>query len=262
MNRTKPLSNQPGAARRPGGARQLLGALLAATAMLAAMPAARATSIDFENTGMMLVGNGDSYLQDNYLMTGIDTAGTAGNGALVGAIIDGSDSQACGNLACPANNISNYYAALNDGALFIETTVAGGTFQIKGFDASFIGALAGGSYPATAGLLRIEGIFADFSYVLETYALAGPVGGVFSFQHFDTSPDFATQNFIGAAFFGFSCATSSCNAVGTDKAQFALDNVLVTSVPEPSTWMMLLLGLAALLASSRRPAARQTHSGE
>ncbi|CDG84586.1 NF038120 family PEP-CTERM protein [Janthinobacterium agaricidamnosum] len=238
--------------------KKLLGGALLGAA-LAAAPAAQADVITFENYVNNLVGDSDYFDEAGVRLTGFSNAPNGQPGDFVGAIFDGSDRGACGNLACPVNNQSAYYAALNDGILQLDQ-LNGNYVSVRGFDASFIGAAQGVSYPAVSGLLRVQGFYADGSSVYETYQLGGPIGGSFQFQHFDTSASFGNQQFNSVAFFGFTCnTTGNCNAFSSNKGQFALDNIVV-SVPEPSTYAMLLLGLAGIGAVARRRNRRQATS--
>lgn len=227
----------------------LAGAMLGAA--LAYAPAAMADVITFNNLDNQFVGHGDSFDFANFSLTGISNVPGASPGELVGAIFNGSDPASCGQ-ACPTNNPNNYYAALNDGYVSLDPLKAGTSFSLQGFDASFIGYAQGASYPAVAGLLRVQGFYADGSSLYETYQLGGPVAGSFQFQHFDTSTNFSSQRFESLAFFGFTCnTTGSCNAFNSNKGQFALDSIVV-SVPEPSTYAMMLLGLAGIGFVARR----------
>jgi len=229
---------------------RLTGAVLLAIATCAA-PAAMAETIDFDNFDNQYIGHGDWLETGNFMLTGASNASNAQLGALVGAIYDGTDPDSCG-MACPTNNTSNYYAALNDGIVYLDPLHAGQTLSLKSFEASFIGYAQGVSYPAVAGLLRIQGWNAAGTSMYEDYYLSGPTGGSFKFQNFQTSATFGSQQFSSMAFFGFTCSTNgSCNAFSTNKGQFALDNI-VASVPEPSTYAMLLLGLAGIGFAARR----------
>ena len=228
---------------------------IAAAALLAlgagTAPAAMADVIDFNHLDSTFIGHTDYFETGAFRLSGESNVVGANPGDLVGAIFDGSDAFACG-MACPTNNKTNYYAGLNDGIMFLESAQAGGTVSLQGFDASFIGHAQGISYPAVSGLLRVQGFYASGGSTYETYQLGGPVGGSFQFQHFNTSSDFGSQQFAALAFFGFSCNTAgNCNAFSTNKGQFALDNI-VASVPEPSTYAMMLLGLAGVGFAARR----------
>jgi hypothetical protein len=229
--------------------------ILAAASLVAVCagytPSAMAAVINFDNFDSQFVGHGDAFEVGQFVLTGASNAVGANYGDLVGAVFDGTDPAACG-MACPTNNTSNYYASLNDGVVYLDPLRTGGSVSLQGFDASFIGYAQGVSYPAIAGLLRVQGFYADGTSAYETYQLGGPVGGNFQFQHFNTSSAFGSQQFASLAFFGFTCNTAgSCSAFSTNKGQFALDNI-VASVPEPSTYAMMLLGLAGVGFAARR----------
>ncbi|MEG2029634.1 MAG: NF038120 family PEP-CTERM protein [Janthinobacterium sp.] len=228
--------------------------ILAAASLVAVCagytPSAMAAVINFDNFDSQFVGHGDAFEVGQFVLTGASNAVGANYGDLVGAVFDGTDPAACG-MACPTNNTSNYYASLNDGVVYLDPLRTGGSVSLQGFDASFIGYAQGVSYPAIAGLLRVQGFYADGTSAYETYQLGGPVGGNFQFQHFNTSSAFGSQQFASLAFFGFTCNTAgSCSAFSTNKGQFALDNI-VASVPEPSTYAMMLLGLAGVGFAAR-----------
>ena len=93
--------------------------------------------IDF-NAYAGLVGHGDTFDEDGYLLTGLSNAAGAGLGDLVGAVVDGADPFSCVNGACPTGNPSQYYSALDDGILYLEAS-NGSSFHIKSFDAGFMG---------------------------------------------------------------------------------------------------------------------------
>lgn len=233
----------------PGAAfgKFLGAAAIGATVLLAP---AHADTITFEGYSG-LVGGGDSIRQ-----AGIDVgfyANVAGGGIgnLVGIFADGTDPQSCFNGACPVNNASTYYGALNDSYLYLSA--GGNGFTINAFDASFIGGNPTlSSYPALSGILRIQGNYADGSFLLEDYALNGPGPNGFEFGHFITSANFANQRFTDAFIFGFACnADANCTAFSNDRAQFGIDNLAVT-VPEPSSKLMFGLGLLAMIAGVRR----------
>lgn len=243
-----------------------LNKLCAALALGLAMGAAQAnTIIDFEGLDSGFVGDSDQFIQNGLYLTAFSNVATSSPGDLVGAIVDGNDLSICGNAACPTNNKTTFFAGLNDGVLQLDPVAAGGAIHVYGFDASFIGAFAGASYPAVSGLLQVQGFFADGSSDAIRVNLAGPTGGNFNFQHFATSAAFAAEGFAEVAFFGYLCDTSgSCKAFQTDGAQFALDNIdlgpAVSAVPEPGSWLMLSLGLAGMTAAARRQRKHQPAS--
>ena len=245
MDHMRPLFDQSGTTLPVV---RVLRILMLGAAM--AMPAAHADVIDFENIGNGLVGDSEQFQDAGYLFGGASNVPGANPGDLVGAVIDGSDPGSCGGaLACPVNNPGNYYAALNDGILFMGAA-SNSDFSIESFDASFIG--TGAPYGSVAGLLRVQGFMAAGGSLFQDYLLAAPDSAGFAFQHFTSTGAFAAGSFTEVAFFGFTCnTTGSCTAFNSNQGQFALDNI-TAAVPEPSSALMLLLGLAGIGPISRR----------
>ncbi|TDP73132.1 NF038120 family PEP-CTERM protein [Roseateles toxinivorans] len=230
-----------------------------ATAALAGMGLAQAAVITFDGladspfaTGMPLLGHDDEFYQAGYWLAPFSNQAGATAGDLVGAIVDGSDlANTCWSVACPTNNSSKFFTALNDGA-FAMGALSGQGFKLDSFQASFVGA-GGEVFPSTTLLLRIQGAKVGGGSLTAQFNLPGQSGGVFSFQNYATSGAFASQLFTNVIFYGLACnAQGSCSAFSSDKGQFALDNIAVTAVPEPSSWLMMGLGLAAFGAFARR----------
>ncbi|WP_167759690.1 NF038120 family PEP-CTERM protein [Massilia horti] len=239
-------------ARRRGGLSKLLGAALVSAAFAAP---AHAGVIDFEGGYIGPVGGMEVWQQSGFDVTFLANLPGNGEGYLVGAFMNMKDDPfTCIDMACPVNNQTTFYGALNDGYLDITRSNYGDQFQVKSFDASFIGGSPVlSSYPAVAGLLRVQGWRSDGSSIYQDFLLGGPTPGGFTFGHFDTTGAFANTSFIEAAFFGFVCnAQGSCSAFSTDRAQFGIDNIVMAEVPEPSTSLIVGLGLAGLMAAARR----------
>ena len=237
------------------------GALLCCAALA---PSAHASTVtlDFESLADHLLGHNQTLAADGLLLTGFSNEAGARTGDFVGGIFNGADGRLCASLACPSNDASQYYAATNDGVLFIDPAKAGTTFAVKSFDASFVGAYADGAYPATAGYLEIQGYFADGSYNYIDVPLFGPEAdtGEFNFYHYQLTGGFGSQQFIGLGLFGYVCdsGSGSCSAFNSNRGQFALDNLVLdvvspaSAVPEPASYASLLLGLAGIAAALRR----------
>lgn len=227
------------------------GAVFCAFAALA--PSVHADVIDFEGLGNDLIFSGSSMEQRGLHLSGSDFFGSSG--ALVGAIIDGSDSEFCSALSCPAGNAGNYYGSLNDGILGIHGLQGGSTFKVQNFDASFIG--SGGSLPVLAGRLVVQGFYGNGLSLSQTFDLAGPDNNGLSFKQYSFNSAMSALSFSGMQMFALSCdSTGACSGLGNNQGQFALDNLhfSISAVPEPSTYAMLLLGLAGIAAVARRRA--------
>ena len=238
--------------RRRGIIHRLLGAALCAAAATV-LPQAQAGLITFEDIDPQLFGHGDTFEQAGMLISPISAADLAQPGDLVGAVVDGTDPGVCAGLDCPLDNSSHYYAALNDGAFFINSADGAASVHLQSFDASFIGAIGGAAYPGVAGLLQVQGFYAGGGSRYELYSLAGPGADGFFFQHFTTTAAFGAEAFETVAIFAYSCEIgAACTAFSDNRAQFAIDNI--AAVPEPATWLLTLAGLAGIGALGRRRA--------
>jgi hypothetical protein len=238
-------------------------------AALACVGAAQATVIDFEEPISSpyapfapLFGHGDEFYQGEYWIDPFSNSATALAGDLVGALVDGTDlANTCFGIACPVNNSSHFFTSLNDGVIALGSTIAGNTFKVAGFDASFIGS-QGAALPGVAGLLRLQGHLADGSGSLtQTYQLPGPdQSGNLDFYSYQAAGAFADAEFDYIFVYGFSCnSAGSCAAFQTDQGQFAIDNIDLNNidrnnVPEPAGLALVALALAAAGATRRRQA--------
>lgn len=199
-----------------------------------------------------LLAVGDYFSQSGFYFEPFSNQAGAQLGDLVGAIVDGADvANTCASVACPTNNTTHFFTALNDGVLYLAPDSAP-SFTLQGFDASFVGA-GGEVFPSTTLILRVQGSKVGGGTLTASFFLPGQVNGAFSFESYATSGAFATQQFTEAYIFGLACnSAGSCSPFSSDKGQFALDNINVTAVPEPSQWLLMGLGLAALGAFARR----------
>jgi hypothetical protein len=223
--------------------------ILAAAALSTCAVAQADVTLNFEGDapGIFFAG-GQTYIDDYW----IETYGGTQTNDLAGLIIDGSDRYACDSgISCPVNNKSKYLALLDD-SYFYFGLADDSKFRLTGLQASFIGA-GQASYPATAGLLVLQGFNANGSAVggALQLGLSGPTSGAFNFANYSTGA-FGNQLVSFVRVLGYTCDTSgNCNR-SANLANFALDNIV--TVPEPTTLALLGLGLAGFGVSRRRRA--------
>ncbi|HJV60232.1 MAG TPA: NF038120 family PEP-CTERM protein [Albitalea sp.] len=227
--------------------RHLLGKAVcsAAIGVWGLVPQAQATIVDFESFAPSLFADGDSFAENGY--------GMQVNGGF-GVV----DSAASFFLAqAPGGNDTQFYAGLSDGHLQFARLDAL-PFRIDGFDAGFVAPV-----PQDAGLMagRIQLVGIDLlgNTVNRSWDL-GVSGddGSFPFISFSGADFSALPSLKSADFSACVYATSldDCQNPYQNLAQFALDNINVAVVPEPSTYALMALGLAGLALCARRRAAR------
>lgn len=200
--------------------------------------------IDFEPaslTGLYFAGN--SFSQGDYTMSVDFDAG----------IVDGASSLGA---SAPTGNATQFYSQLNEGGLYVVRT-DGGLFKISAFDAAFVPL-----NPAASGTTVMVAVGwspgnlsanADFGMA---WLFASSATSNFPFAHYGNPADFANFSQLRQAEF-FACAydgVNVCSGPLRNNGQFAIDNISVTSVPEPTPTMLLTLGLLALALHSRRSA--------
>jgi hypothetical protein len=233
----------------------------AAAAMLASLGLAHGAMLDFEgmtgNASAPFFQYGETSTFGNYWVTSYAVGSVAGDSA--GMLIDGANmADICSNgVKCPAGNTSNFYGALNDGYIVFGHN-DNSSFKLKSFDASIIG-IEGQTYraePNPSALLILRGFKADNSFLDSSQMLVtAPASGNFTFQNYSLNAAFAATDFVAVRVLSYAWnGTTYTN--GGSLSNVALDNFLeVSAVPEPSSWALMGLGLAAFAAFSRRKAA-------
>lgn len=233
------------------GLKQLAGVVAGALALMSATPA-MAEVIDFQSQAPTIYFGGDKFAEAGYSMSVLDTA--AGGGGFAGAIADGLDPNTCSVAACPTGNNSLYYLGLNDGGLNIKRTDTR-AFTLHSLDYSFLAPLAGlpnfsyGQLVLTGKLNGGGTIQNTFDFPLQN------ANGEYAFSAAPLSATFGhavlSELTISACLYdiGGSCANPAAN-----QAQFGIDNLNVSAVPEADAYAMLLAGLAGLALVKRRRA--------
>ncbi|WP_338847420.1 NF038120 family PEP-CTERM protein [Massilia sp. W12] len=211
---------------------------------------AQAEVLDFNNlfTGdFSIFAHGESFAEQGFNFTVLGDA----NGGLAGAGVSGANDLSCTILSCPTGNSSAYYAGLNDGALSFTRQDSQG-FKLRALDFAFV-APTGGLIDFSVGRLVLTGQKMDGSEIQTTVEFQPMNNDSFNFSNWQSNGAFAQTAFRGLTINAclYTMDGSCVNPAG-NQAQFAIDNLNVAVVPEPSTYAMMGLGLAGLAAFARR----------
>lgn len=242
-------------------------------AVIACAGAAQAAVINFEHvdtSGALappLVLDGD-YMTQGTATQGVFTFGIYDphntspfpDNSLVGSLVNGGTPSSCLDGVCPRGNTSNYLEAYNDGIFFMNH--GGDKLTLSSFDAAFLAPAGVSLSSGTAAYLAIESDRSDGTYAVGIFALTGPSSGNTSFASYlaqnatiiGGSGTLTSGDVTSIYAYAYYCnpTTGSCNFGTSDRGQFALDNLSVSAVPEPSSWLLLAAGLGALGVASRR----------
>jgi hypothetical protein len=238
----------------------LIGALAAlaapANAAVVTFDAVQNIATSQLNPGDTAYNTGDAFTEAGFtLRVGNSATADPGEVGLVGALVDSDNAFACFLTACPVSSGSTYFAGLNDGTLNLTIAGAAG-FRIDGLRYAFVAPVLGltnGSY----GQLVLTGITQAGSTISVASDLPGQdAAGRFTFDQFMVDPAFRnttlTSLTLNACLFDGLGGCTSERFVTQNQAQFALDDLDLTVIPEPTSIALTLLGLAGLTSVSRR----------
>lgn len=226
---------------------------LALAAALGTCSIAQADIINFEDApAFPFAFSEETYTLGNFQMVTLDDAR---QGDTVGMFINGADqADICQNLQCPTNNQTNYYASLNDSyfALFASN---GGNFKINSMRGSFMGA-GSSTFQAAFGILGLQGFGQNGERVGGLHQVFVPgknaLGG-YEFSNLDLGL-FSNNLYAAVQVLTFACDAGGNCFRNQGLANIAFDDIDAT-IPEPSTWALLGLGLLGMGAFSRKRAA-------
>ncbi|MYM21073.1 PEP-CTERM sorting domain-containing protein [Duganella sp. FT135W] len=146
-----------------------------------------------------------------------------------------------------------YYLGVNDGSVNISRGDSK-AFTLGAIDYAFlapVGSLPGYSY----GQLTVTGITSGGGKVTYSFDFPALVGGNSPFLTASLASKFGGTAFSSVTISSCVFDGSGCINPADNQAQFAIDNLtLLAPVPEPETYAMLGLGLAAISLVSRRRA--------
>lgn len=231
-------------------------AAVGALALMSAAPA-MADTINFESIGSTTFNGTETFTEAGYTLEVIDTPAVPGGTGFAGGIGNGLDPFLCEIASCPSGNSSYFYMGVNDGGLKVsrEDQLA---FRLSSLDYAFlapVGGLPGYSY----GQLTVTGITVGGSSVQATFDFPALVGGSSPFASANLYSQFGNTLFSNVTISSCLFADTGCISPAGNQAQFTLDNLVLAAVPEPETYAMMGLGLAAIGLVARRRAKKQNN---
>ena len=259
MNRT--VTQQ----RTGGRASRTLKSFAAIAALLCAAPA-MADIVNFDAVPPSIYEGGSTLESNGYSMAFFDSEiaqffGVVGG---VGAVINSTDLSSCDIAACPKNGTGNYLGVLNDGSVLFSRASKEGGFTLNGFKVAFVPPVT--IAPGTFGQLLLSGSLYDGSIVNTIVAFpptAVDGSAMFGAAAIDASfrqKTFSSLSMKACLFDGLGGCNNSLDMPAGNQAQFALDDISFADVPEPGSFFLVGLGLAAFGLSRRRAGAKSAVS--
>lgn len=235
---------------------------VAAAATILCMGAAQAGVIqhviDFEQANnspfapnLPFLTDGDEFYQSGFWIQTISNVAGPQTTDLVGVLLDGTQiSSTCVTLLCPTNNLTTFYGSVNDGLMSLGR-LDGLNFTIDAFDAAFLGDPTGLN-SGVPGRIIFQGVNA-LTGAQSSFAFNLGANGLFS--GFAPSAASALRNTAWRQMFiyGQTCTPAgACSAFNSDRGQFALDNLRLNVIPEPTSLALVAAAFVGLGVARRR----------
>ncbi len=243
---------------------RLRAAMLSLAAALCCATPAYADVVNFETLPPSANLSGVTLSEAGYDMLLVEGPFAASFGLVggTGNVIDSNDPASCEIIACPSGATGNYLAVINDGAVRFSHPGLLSGFTLTGFDFAFVAPVAvpAGSY----GQLQLSGVNWQGTTISTSLDFPGQnANNNFMFGSAELSAAFRANVFssltINACLFdGLGGCVNSADSPAMNQAQFALDNLQLTAVPEPTSFLLFGLGIGALGLARRRKTVSST----